>query len=121
VRDQPGEQAICSMVSGVVPVEPPTPVLSNVMTRRVAASASISAGSQLSRFQRHGRRRRLSQGSDAVAEVEFEWAPGLQALREQGGSAILCRIRDDQLAETAGVGADRNRARPAPRTERAGH
>jgi hypothetical protein len=45
-------RAICSMVSGVVPAEPPTPVLSNAMTRRVAASASISAGSQLSRFPR---------------------------------------------------------------------
>jgi hypothetical protein len=40
------------MVSGVVPVEPPTPALSNVTTRRVEASASISAGSQLSRFPR---------------------------------------------------------------------
>jgi hypothetical protein len=38
--------AICSMVLGVDPVEPPTPELSNVTTRRVAASASISAGSQ---------------------------------------------------------------------------
>jgi hypothetical protein len=45
-------RAICSTVSGVVPVEPPTPVLSNVMTRRFCASASISAGSQLSRFPR---------------------------------------------------------------------
>jgi hypothetical protein len=27
------------MVSGVVPADPPTPALSNVMTRRVAASA----------------------------------------------------------------------------------
>ena len=44
--------AICSKVSGVVPVERPTPALSNVMTRRPAASASISAGSQLSRFPR---------------------------------------------------------------------
>ena len=45
-------QAICSMVSGVLPVEPPTPTLSNVTTRRDAASASISAGSQLSRLPR---------------------------------------------------------------------
>jgi hypothetical protein len=45
-------RAICSMVSGVMPVDPPTPVLSKVMTRRLAASASISAGSQLSRFPR---------------------------------------------------------------------
>jgi len=45
-------RAICSMVSGVVPVEPPTPALSNVTTRRADASASISAGSQLSRFPR---------------------------------------------------------------------
>ena len=45
-------RAICSMVSGVVPVEPPTPALSNVTTRRVEVSASISAGSQLSRFPR---------------------------------------------------------------------
>ena len=44
--------AICSMVSGVVPVEPPTPALSKVTTRRDAASASISAGSQLSRLPR---------------------------------------------------------------------
>ena len=28
-------RAICSMVSGVVPVDPPTPALSNVTTRRV--------------------------------------------------------------------------------------
>jgi hypothetical protein len=40
------------MVAGVVPVEPPTPALSNVTTRRAGASASISAGSQLSRFPR---------------------------------------------------------------------
>ena len=45
-------RAICSMVPGVVPVEPPTPALSNVITRRACASASISAGSQLSRFPR---------------------------------------------------------------------
>ena len=45
-------RAICSMVSGVVPVEPPTPALSNVTTRRVEVSVSISAGSQLSRFPR---------------------------------------------------------------------
>ena len=37
---------------GVVPVEPPTPALSKVTTRRPVASASISAGSQLSRFPR---------------------------------------------------------------------
>jgi hypothetical protein len=45
-------RAICSMVSGVVPVEPPTPALSNVTTRRPGASTPISAGSQLSRFPR---------------------------------------------------------------------
>ncbi len=44
--------AICSIVFGVLPVEPPTPVLSNVTTCRFVASASISAGSQLSRFPR---------------------------------------------------------------------
>ena len=44
--------AICSTVSGVVPLEPPTPALSKVTTRLAAASASISAGSQLSRFPR---------------------------------------------------------------------
>ena len=37
---------------GVAPDEPPTPTLSKVRTRRVDASASISAGSQLSRFPR---------------------------------------------------------------------
>ena len=45
-------RAICSMVSGVVLVEPPTPPLSKVTTRRAAAKASISAGSQLSRLPR---------------------------------------------------------------------
>jgi hypothetical protein len=44
--------AICSTVFGVFPVEPPTPVLSNVTTRRPGASASISAGCQPSRFPR---------------------------------------------------------------------
>jgi hypothetical protein len=45
--------AIRRTVLGVVPVEPPTPALSKVMTRRPSdASASISAGSQLSRFPR---------------------------------------------------------------------
>jgi hypothetical protein len=39
-------RAICSMVSGVAPVEPPTPALSKVTTRRVEASASIRTGSQ---------------------------------------------------------------------------
>ena len=48
-----------------------------------------------------------SQGSEAVAEVEFERATGLQALREQGGRAALGRVRHDQLAEPPGVGADR--------------
>jgi hypothetical protein len=52
-RKAMASRAICSMVPGVVPVEPPTPALSNVTTRRpLAASASISAGSQLSRFPR---------------------------------------------------------------------
>jgi len=40
------------MVSEVVPAEPPTPAFSNVTTRGVDAGASISAGSQLSRFPR---------------------------------------------------------------------
>ncbi len=51
-RNATASRAICSMVSAVVPVEPPTPALSNVTTRRAGASASISAGSQLSRFPR---------------------------------------------------------------------
>src|ERR1700733_2456020 len=51
-----------------------------------------------------------SQGSEAVAEVEFERATGLQAVREQGGRAALGRVRHDQLAEPPGVGADRVRA-----------
>jgi hypothetical protein len=45
-------RAIASMVQGVVPLVAPIPVLSNVTTRRVEASASIKAGSQLSRFPR---------------------------------------------------------------------
>ena len=44
--------AIASTVFGVVPVVAPTPTLSNVTTRRSAASASMSAGSQLSRLPR---------------------------------------------------------------------
>ena len=44
--------AICSTVLGVVPVDPPTPTLSKVITRRFAARSSMSAGSQLSRFPR---------------------------------------------------------------------
>jgi hypothetical protein len=51
-RKARASRAICSMVSGVVPVEPPTPTLSNVTTLRACATASISAGSQLSRFPR---------------------------------------------------------------------
>jgi hypothetical protein len=39
-------------VCGVIPVVPPTPVLSNVTTRRFSARASISGGSQFSRFPR---------------------------------------------------------------------
>ena len=35
-------RAICAIVFGVVPVDPPTPTLSNVTTRRSPASASIS-------------------------------------------------------------------------------
>jgi hypothetical protein len=45
-------RAIWSIVSGVVPVDPPTPALSNATTRLVDASASTRAGSQLSRFPR---------------------------------------------------------------------
>ena len=41
-------RAICVIVLGVVPVDPATPALSNVTTRRLCASASTSAGSQLS-------------------------------------------------------------------------
>jgi len=51
-RNAMASRAICPMVSGVVPAEPLTPALSNVTTRRAVASASISAGSQLSRFPR---------------------------------------------------------------------
>src|SRR2546430_2898972 len=52
----------------------------------------------------------LSQGSDAVAEVEFERAAGLEPPREQGGRAGLDHVRADQLVEPPGVGADRIRA-----------
>ena len=44
--------AIASTVLGVRPVVAPTPTLSNATTRRSAASASTSAGSQLSRLPR---------------------------------------------------------------------
>ena len=44
--------AICATVLGVVPLEAATPRLSKVITRRPRASASISAGSQLSRLPR---------------------------------------------------------------------
>jgi hypothetical protein len=44
--------AICAMVFGVVPLDAATPRLSKVMTRRPRASASTSAGSQLSRLPR---------------------------------------------------------------------
>ena len=52
VEERDRVDAICVIVLGVVPVEPPTPALSNVTTRRSEASASISAGSQLSRLPR---------------------------------------------------------------------
>ena len=52
VMNAMASRAICPTVSGVFPDEPPTPVLSNVTTRRPDASASISAGSQLSRCPR---------------------------------------------------------------------
>ena len=45
-------RAICAIVVGVVPVDPPAPALSNVTTRRSRASVSTSAGSQLSRLPR---------------------------------------------------------------------
>ena len=51
----------------------------------------------------------LLQGSEAVAEVEFERVAGLQALGEQGGRAGLGRVGGDQLAEPDCVGADRVR------------
>src|ERR1700727_2658087 len=54
--------------------------------------------------------RYLLQGSNAVTEVELKRAGGLQALGEQGRGAGLGRVRDDQLVEPAGVGADRVRA-----------
>jgi hypothetical protein len=41
---------ICATAGGVVPLELPTPVLSNVATRRADASASISAGSPVIRI-----------------------------------------------------------------------
>ncbi|HTW09413.1 MAG TPA: aldo/keto reductase [Acidimicrobiales bacterium] len=43
---------ISSTVDGVSPLVAPTPTLSNATIRRVRASASMSAGSQLSRFPR---------------------------------------------------------------------
>ncbi|RPE46449.1 hypothetical protein EDD90_9786 [Streptomyces sp. Ag109_O5-1] len=42
--------AIWATVAGVVPPEPPTPVLSKAMALRSRARASTSAGSQLSRL-----------------------------------------------------------------------
>ena len=45
-------RAICSMVSEVVPAEPPTLALPSVTTRGADARESVSAGSQLSRFPR---------------------------------------------------------------------
>jgi hypothetical protein len=42
--------AIASIVSGTVPVEAPTPRLSNVITRCFSAMPSTTRGSQLSRF-----------------------------------------------------------------------
>jgi hypothetical protein len=50
-----------------------------------------------------------SQGSDAVAEVKFQRARGLEPLCEQGGRAGLDRIRADQLVKPPGVGANRVR------------
>jgi hypothetical protein len=44
--------AICAIVLGVRPLVTATPRLSKVITRRPAASASIRAGSQLSRLPR---------------------------------------------------------------------
>ena len=44
--------AIAVTVRGTVPLDPPTPALSNRITSRVLASASTSAGSQLSRLPR---------------------------------------------------------------------
>jgi hypothetical protein len=44
--------AICAIVLGVVPLDAATPRLSKVITRRPRASASMSAGSQLSRLPR---------------------------------------------------------------------
>src|SRR4051795_12327021 len=44
--------AIASTVLGVLPDVAPTPTLSNATTRRSVASASMSAGSQLSRLPR---------------------------------------------------------------------
>src|SRR5215813_1640238 len=52
----------------------------------------------------------LSWGSDAVAKVELKLASSLQPLCEQGRQPALYRIRGDQLAKSAGVGADRVRA-----------
>src|SRR5260370_14792136 len=49
-RKAMASRAIWAMVSGVAPAEPPTPALSHVTTRRAVATASTSAGCQLSTF-----------------------------------------------------------------------
>ena len=66
--------AIWAIVLGVVPVEAPTPRLSNVITRRSRASASIKRGIPVveiaaEMLQRH-QRRRVSAAGRAVGVVD---------------------------------------------------
>src|SRR3984957_2175103 len=83
-------------------------------SRPAATAASGVSGFFLMRMARllswsaRGSARR-SEGSEAVAEVEFERAAGLQALGEQGSRASLGGVGGDELAEPDGVGADRVR------------
>jgi hypothetical protein len=101
--------AICSMRWGVFPVVPPTPTLSKVTTWRDDASASISAGSQLSRFPRKCCRR--TRGTPPWPASRYTYSTPLPALTVWFESSayvsavvivqsLVCSLADRHLIET---------------------
>src|SRR5256885_3097776 len=78
------------MVFGVRPVVAPTPTLSNATTRRSAASASTSAGSQLSRLPRKCCKR--TSGTSPSPSSRYAYSTALSAaIRRIEASAYLIR------------------------------
>src|SRR2546428_11030581 len=91
------------MVFGVRPVVAPTPTLSNATTRRSAASASTSAGSQLSRLPRKCCNR--TSGTSPSPSSRYAYSIALPAvIRRVEASAYLIRVSGRVCSSVLAIG-----------------